>query len=159
MNHKDHKDHKEDKEDQKAKNVDDRAARNGREAYRPLPADTERIIREIIGAGIAVHRALGPGFLEPAYERALAIELRLRNLRVETQKIVLIQYRGEVVCRHRIDLIVEGVVIVEVKAVRRLRRLHQAQILSYQKATGCRAGLLMNFNVRTFIEGLQRFIR
>ena len=108
-NHKEHEDHKEEHQ-------------NGGAAYKPLPQQTERVIREIIGGAIAVHKALGP-------------------------------------CRHQLDLIVEDCVIVEVKAVRRLRRIHQAQILSYQKATGCRVGLLMNFNVRMLVEGLQRFIR
>jgi len=149
-NHEDHKEHKEDRGADSASIP---------ETYRPLPPRTELVVREIIGAAIAVHRALGPGFLEPVYERALAIDLRLRNLNFEQQKSILIQYRGEIVYRHKIDLMVENSVIVEVKAVRRLRRIHQAQILSYQKASGCRVGLLMNFNVKIMIEGLRRFVR
>jgi GxxExxY protein len=83
----------------------------------------------------------------------------IENFNVEEQKSILIQYRGEPVCRHRLDLLVENAVVVEVKAVRRLKRIHQAQILSYLKASGCRVGLLMNFNVTLFVKGLRRFVR
>ena len=89
----------------------------------------------------------------------LGIELRHRSLRAEVQKSIAIHYRGELVCRHRLDLVVEDVVVVEVKAVRKLRPIHQAQILSYLKASGYRVGLLMNFNVQLFVDGLRRFIR
>jgi GxxExxY protein len=142
MNHKAHKEHKDD-------------------IHEPIPAEVERIVRGVIGAGagIAVHRELGPGFIEPVYGRALCVELRHREFNVEEQKSILIQYRGEPVCRHRLDLLVENAVVVEVKAVRRLKRFHQAQILSYLKASGCRVGLLMNFNVTVFVKGLRRFVR
>jgi len=70
-----------------------------------------------------------------------------------------VQYRGETVSEYRLDLLVERCVIVEVKAVKKLRPIHQAQILSYLKASGHRVGLLMNFNVRLFVDGLQRFVR
>jgi GxxExxY protein len=140
MNHKAHQEHKD-------------------RLHEPIDAEVEHIVRVVIGAGIAVHRELGPGFIEPVYGRALCVELRHREFNVEEQKSILIQYRGEPVCRHRLDLLVENAVVVEVKAVRRLKRIHQAQILSYLKASGCRVGLLMNFNVTVFVKGLRRFVR
>ena len=144
MNHKEHEEHEEHKE---------------YKAHAPIDAATERIVREVIGAGIDVHKQLGPGFIEPVYDSALRIELRHRRLHFEEQKSIAIHYRGALVCQHRLDLVVEDVVVVEVKAVRKLRPIHQAQILSYLKASGCRVGLLMNFNVQLFVDGLRRFIR
>jgi GxxExxY protein len=168
MNHKEHKDHKEDKEDKedkgaKASTFFTAATMNGIGATGsktpPIAASTERVVREVIGAAIQVHRALGPGFIEPVYERAMRVELDCRNLRVARQKSILIQYRGKPLCRHQLDFVIEDVVIVEVKAVKWLRPIHQAQILSYLKASGCRIGLLMNFNVPLLIDGLRRFVR
>ena len=152
MNHKEHEEHKERKDEHKEEE-------RKREHYEPLAPEVEAAVRDVIGAGIAVHSALGPGFMEVVYDRALLIELRHRGRRAERQKAIEIGYRGELVCRHRLDLIVEGVVVVEVKAVKKLRPIHQAQLLSYLKASGCRVGLLMNFNVRRFVNGLQRFVR
>jgi GxxExxY protein len=119
----------------------------------------EQIVRDIIGCGLAVHRQLGPGFMEQVYERGMRIELRQKGLRFEAQKPIDVTYRDVVLCCHRLDLVVEGVVVVEVKAVKELRPIHEAQILSYLKASGCRAGLLMNFNVKMFVDGLHRFVR
>jgi GxxExxY protein len=157
MKHKDHEDHKEgmnheDHEDHKEEE-------RHKDEHEPLREQTEAIVRQVIGAGLAVHRALGPGFLEPVYDRALGIELGYRGLSIERQKPIVISYRGELVCRHRLDLVVEGAVVIEVKAVKKLRPIHAAQILSYLKASGCRVGLLMNFNVKMFVAGLQRFVR
>ena len=142
MNHKEHKAHQE-----------------IRKAPEPIASTTERIVRDIIGAAVAVHRELGPGFIEPVYGRAMIVELRHRNLRTEAEKPIDVHYRGELLCSHRLDIVVERVVVVEVKAVRRLRPIHHAQVLSYLKASGCRVGLLMNFNVPMLIEGLRRFVR
>ena len=142
MNHKEHEEHK-----------------DQLERYAPLPTSTERVVREVIGAGLSVHRALGPGFLETVYEQAIALELTLRDLSFQMQKPVAIHYRGHCICSHRLDMVVEDAVVVEVKAVRSIKRIHQAQVLSYLKASGCRVGLLMNFNVRLFVSGLQRFVR
>ena len=140
MNHKDHQGHK------------------GR-AYPLVDPEVERIVQQIIGAGLAVHRQLGPGFIEAVYEGAVAVELRYRGLSLERQSRIEVQYRGETVADHRLDLLVERCVVVEVKAVKKLRPIHQAQILSYLKASGHRVGLLMNFNVRLFVDGLKRFVR
>jgi GxxExxY protein len=138
-------------------NHEDHQAHQG--AFRPIDSAIERIVRETIGAGLAVHRQLGPGFVEPVYDRAIAVELRCRGLGFEQQHRVDITYRDEVVSQHRLDLVVEQCVVVEVKAVRKLLPIHQAQLLSYLKASGHRVGLLMNFNVRLFVSGLQRFVR
>ena len=102
-------------------------------AREPIAPEVERVIRDAIGAAIDVHKELGPGFIEPVYQRALIIALRHRRLRVDEQMSIEIRYRDELVCRHRLDLVVEGAVVIEVKAVRKLKPLHQAQILSYRR--------------------------
>jgi GxxExxY protein len=129
------------------------------QAHLPIPPTTEKIVHDVIGAAIDVHRGLGPGFIESVYCRAMRVELAHRRLRSEGEKAVQVHYRGELVCHHRLDLLVEGLVIVEVKAVRKLRPIHDAQVLSYLKASGCRVGLLMNFNVTKLLDGLRRFVR
>ena len=127
-------------------------------AFPPLDSALEDIVREVIGAGLAVHRELGPGFIERVYDRALAVELRHRGLRFEQQQRIDVRYRDEFVAHHQLDLVVERCVVVETKAVRKLRPVHQAQILSYLKASGFRIGLLMNFNGVTLKDGLRRFM-
>ena len=118
-----------------------------------------KITENIIGAAIAVHRALGPGLLESAYEACLAYELVDRRMSVERQKALPVVYRGvNVDCGYRIDLLVEREVIVELKAVEKLDPIHQAQLLSYLKLSGCKVGLLINFNVKILKSGIRRFI-
>ena len=102
---------------------------------------TERIIYCVL----KVHRALGPGFLEKVYRCALRIELRKQNLTAEVEKPVLVYYEGQKVGRHRLDFLVNGEVIVELKTVESLGRAHYAQVRSYPKATGLQLGLLVNF--------------
>jgi len=117
------------------------------------------ITERIIGAAIAVHRALGPGLLESAYEACLVFELAERGLSVEQQKPLPLVYKGvKVECGYRLDLLVEGAVIVEVKAVDELAPIHDAQLLSYLKISGCRVALLINFNVRVLKDGLRRIV-
>src|SRR4051812_28310530 len=100
---------------------------------------------QIIGAAIAVHRVLGPGLLESAYQACLAFELADAGLNIERQKPLPLIYRGVVVdCAYRMDIVVNGEVIVEVKAVECLDRVHDAQVLSYLKLSGCKVGLLIN---------------
>jgi len=106
----------------------------------------EELSKKIIGAAIEVHRELGPGFLESIYEEALKIELAEYGLKVESQKEVAIEYLGVTVGLHRLDLVVEGQVIVEMKAVKELTDVHLAQLRSYLKASGLRVGLLLNFS-------------
>jgi len=100
---------------------------------------------KIIGAAIDVHRYLGPGFIESIYEHALAIELRRRGLKVEEQVEVPVTYRGIEVGLHRLDLLVEGTIVVELKAVKNLENVHFAVVKSYLRATGKEHGLLLNF--------------
>jgi GxxExxY protein len=123
--------------------------------------ELNRLSEVIIGAAIAVHRELGPGLLESAYEACLQFELLDRGLHVERQKEMPITYRGHVVeSGYRIDLLIEGLVIVELKAVDKLHPIHEAQLISYLKLSGCHLGLLINFNVRVLIkDGLKRLVR
>jgi GxxExxY protein len=105
----------------------------------------DRLTRRVIQCIIQVHQTLGPGFLESVYRRALLIELRKRDLATETEKEVIIYYDGQTVGRHRVDLIVEGRVIVELKTVEALGKAHYAQLRSYLRATRLYKGLLVNF--------------
>jgi GxxExxY protein len=112
----------------------------------------------IIGAAIEVHHGVGPGMLESAYDACLAYELLQKGLRIERQKPMALVYRGQVLdVGFRIDLLVESLVVVEVKAVECLDRVHSAQLLSYLKLSGCKVGLLINFNVKWLVEnGIKR---
>jgi len=104
---------------------------------------------KIIGAAIVVHRALGPGLLEAPYEECLCHELEKLGLKFERQKPLPLVYGNvKLACAYRIDLVVENSVVVEVKAVAKLDRVHEAQLISYLKLSGLRLGLLLNFNVR-----------
>ena len=119
----------------------------------------DEMTEQVIGAAIQVHRALGPGLLESAYEACLAFELMERGLKVEQQKPLPVVYRQiKLDTGYRLDLLVEGVVIVEVKAVDRLAPIHDAQLLSYLKLSGCKVGLLINFNVKVLKEGIKRVV-
>ncbi len=124
-----------------------------------MPRNINDITEAIIGAAICVHRELGPGLLESAYEACLAYELTERKLQIERQKGLPVVYRGvELDCGYRIDLLVENEVIVELKAVELLEPIHDAQLLSYLKLSGCEVGLLINFNVRVLKDGIRRFV-
>jgi GxxExxY protein len=117
------------------------------------------ITETIIGAAISVHKELGPGLLESAYEACLAYELTERKLQIERQKALPVLYRGvKLDCGYRIDLLVENEVIVELKAVESLEPIHDAQLLSYLKLSGCEVGLLINFNVKVLKDGIRRFV-
>jgi GxxExxY protein len=113
----------------------------------------------IIGSAIAVHRELGPGLLESAYEACLEYELIDRGFIVERQKEVPVIYRGiRVDCGFRIDLLVDNLVIVELKSVEKLDRIHEAQVLTYLKLTKLHLGLLINFNVTRLMDGFKRLV-
>lgn len=115
--------------------------------------------KEIIGAAIEVHRQLGPGLLESAYEGCLAYELNQRGILFERQKPVPVVYKDvRLDCGFRLDLLVGGLVVVELKAVDRLAPIHQAQMLTYLKLTGCKLGLLLNFNVLKLRDGIKRVV-
>jgi GxxExxY protein len=121
--------------------------------------ELNRLSEIVIGAAIAVHRELGPGLLESAYEACVRFELLNRGLHVERQKELPVVYRGlKVDCGYRIDLLVDELIILEVKAVKKLLPIHEAQLLSYLKLSGCRLGLLLNFNVRVLRDGIKRIV-
>lgn len=126
-------------------------------------AEMEEIINSItssiIGAAVNVHRELGPGLLESTYEACLVHELAQEGIKVERQKALPVVYRGvRLDCGYRIDLLVQGQVVVEVKAVGRLEPIHRAQVLSYLKLSGCKVGLLINFNVKMLKDGVCRLV-
>jgi GxxExxY protein len=116
---------------------------------------TERILQ----CAIAVHKALGPGLLESTYEEALCVELEEAHLAYERQAPVPVVYKGKTVGEHRLDLLVERSVVVEIKAVARLDPVFQAQVLTYMKLSGCRIGLLINFHTPLLKQGIKRFVR
>lgn len=121
-------------------------------------ADKE-LTHSIIGAAIEVHRTLGPGLLESAYEECIARELTLRGLSFERQKALPVVYKEvKLECGYRVDLLVEGRVIVELKSVEALAPVHDAIVLTYLRLSGAPIGLLINFNVAVLKDGLKRFI-
>ena len=119
----------------------------------------QQITGEIIGAAIEVHRELGPGLLESSYEICLARELELRGISFEFELPLPLEYKGvRLDCGYRLDLLVAGAVIVEVKSVEKLAPIHDAQLLTYLKLTGVKVGLLINFNVVVLKAGLKRLV-
>ncbi|MCE9582507.1 MAG: GxxExxY protein [Planctomycetes bacterium] len=117
------------------------------------------ISEHVIGAAIEVHRAIGPGLLESAYDACLRQELKLRGLAVEPQRVLPIEYKGlKLDCGYRLDLLVEGQVVVEIKAVHALEPVHEAQLLTYLKLGGWKLGLLINFNVPLLKQGVRRLV-
>jgi GxxExxY protein len=121
--------------------------------------EEDRITEAIIGAGIEVHRHLGPGLFESTYEACLSFELAERQWRVERQKVLPVVYKGlQLEEGYRLDLLVADKVVVEVKAINALQPIHEAQLLTYLKLTGLRVGLLINFNVPLLKDGIKRLI-
>jgi GxxExxY protein len=119
----------------------------------------DEISRRIIGAAIEVHRHLGPGLLESAYETCLVFELKRLGLKLEEQKPLPVIYKDvKLDCGYRLDLIVEDEIIVEIKAVERLLPIHEAQLLSYLRLANKKVGLLMNFHVVVLKNGLKRIV-
>jgi GxxExxY protein len=113
----------------------------------------------ILGVAIAVHRELGPGLLESAYEACLEYELLRRGFAVERQKELPVRYQGLLVdAGYRIDLLVNGKVIVELKAVDQLHPIHDAQVITYLRLSGCKLALLLNFNVLLLKKGIKRLV-
>jgi len=121
------------------------------------PDDIETLTEKIIGCAIEVHRTLGPGLLESVYRECLVIELRRADFRVDVERQISFNYRGERVGGGlRLDLLVNDRVVIEVKAVERLHPVYLAQVITYLKISGHPAGLLMNFNETTLRAGLKR---
>lgn len=120
--------------------------------------EINKITEIIIGCAIEVHRALGPGLLESAYEECLAYELQLAGLRVERQKAVPVIYKEKKLdCGYRMDLLVENQVVLELKTVDALCPVHEAQVLTYLKFAKKEIGLLINFNVTVLKNGIKRY--
>ena len=121
--------------------------------------ESDPLTHSIIGTAIEVHRGLGPGLLESAYEACLLHELCLRGIKASTQQPLPVYYKDvRLECGYRLDLVVEGRVIVEVKSIKELAPIHEAQLLSYLKLSDCRKGLLINFNVKMLKDGIKRLI-
>ena len=119
--------------------------------------DINQLTGKVIGAAIEVHKALGPGLLESAYEECLSYELVLNKMHLERQKPLPVEYKGvKLDCGYRLDLVVENLLIVELKACDSLLPIHEAQLLTYLKLTGIKVGLLINFNVPVLKEGIKR---
>jgi GxxExxY protein len=125
---------------------------------RELSPEYAELTRKVIGCAIEVHKALGPGFLENAYEQALKIELGYRGLSFKCQCAYKLDYKGNPIGECRLDLVVEDKLVLELKAVDALHPIHTAQLLSYLKATRLPLGLLINFNVPVLKDGLRRLI-
>jgi GxxExxY protein len=114
----------------------------------------EDLTEQIIGAAVEVHRALGPGLLESAYEECLCRELHLRGLVFQRQVSLPVEYKGvNLDCGYRLDLVVQGEIILELKCVEHVLPVHEAQLLTYLRLTGKRVGLIINFNVATLVRG------
>ena len=134
-------------------------SQRGHEGHEPLPEATERIARSVIDAAIAVHRTLGPGLLESAYEACLAHELEVRGHSVVRQMALPVVYQTvKLDAGYRVDLMVDGTVIVEVKSVDALAPIHEAQLLTYLRLSDRRLGFLINFNVVLLKQGVKRMI-
>ena len=123
--------------------------------FEPIPDQDEVLAKKIIGAAIEVHRNLGPGFLESVYRKAMAYELSFKQIQVEEEKDILVPYKDIQIPGQRLDLKVGGRVIVEMKCVEKFAPIHQAQLISYLKATSLRLGLLINFKTQRVKDGIQ----
>jgi GxxExxY protein len=122
-------------------------------------SDVNALTSQIIGSAIEVHKSLGPGLLESAYEECLCHELRVRGVEFKRQKALPLEYKGVMLdCGYRLDVLVEDAVIVEVKACDRLEPIHKAQLLTYLKLTNLSVGLLLNFNVAVMRDGIVRVV-
>jgi GxxExxY protein len=128
-------------------------------AHQDLPDGLDGLARVIVDAGLTVHKTLGPGLLESAYEHCLVRELETRGVSSRRQVAAPIVYKDvKLDAGYRMDLVVENAIIIEVKAIEALSRLHEAQILTYLRLSGCRIGFLMNFNVTLFKNGVRRLV-
>jgi len=123
-----------------------------------MKSDINAVTDQVIGAAIEVHRTLGPGLLESAYQRALAHELRLCGVLFEEQKLCSVRYKDLLIeDAYRLDFLVEGSVVVEIKAIDSLAEIHDAQTLTYLRFSGCKIGLLLNFRCKVLARtGLRR---
>ncbi len=122
-----------------------------------MESDGNQVTQAVIGAAIEVHKALGPGLLESAYEQCLCRDLELRGVSLQRQRPVPLEYKGiELECGYRVDLLVEASVVVEIKAVTKIEPVHEAQLLTYMKLGRWKLGWLINFNVPLLKDGIRR---
>jgi GxxExxY protein len=121
--------------------------------------EEDKLSKEIIGAAIEVHSHLGPGLLESAYEECLCREMSIRGLTFERQKPLAVSYKGvKLDCGYRLDVVVGGLVILELKAVDQVESIHEAQLLTYLKLSDLKLGILINFNVPLLKDGIKRIV-
>ncbi len=119
----------------------------------------DELSNRVIGCAIEVHKTLGPGLLESAYERCLSFELLAAKIRHETQKEIVLNYKGtELDCGYRADFVIENELVVELKAVDKVLPIHEAQLLTYMKLANAKIGLLINFNAYLLKDGIKRFV-
>ena len=124
-----------------------------------MKRDFDSLSKQVIGLALEVHKQLGPGLLESTYEKCLAYELSSQGVQFETQKNLPVEYKGiKLDCGYRIDMLVEGKLIIELKAVDSLNHLHEAQLLTYMKLAEIKVGLLINFNTKLLRSGIKRFV-
>jgi GxxExxY protein len=123
-----------------------------------LPPELDLLVTQTIGAVLAVHRELGAGMSESVYAAAARVELAERGVPFESEKAVAVRYRGKLLCHQRLDLFVDSRLVVEIKSVEQIHAVHVAQLVSYLRLTGARAGLLVNFNVPILKQGLRRVV-
>jgi GxxExxY protein len=118
-----------------------------------------KLSSRIIGAAIEVHKALGPGLLESAYEECICYELSIGGLSLERQKPLAVQYKGiNLDCGYKLDVVVEDAIILELKSCEKIEPIHKAQLLTYLKLSGIKLGLILNFNVTLMREGIVRIV-
>ncbi len=121
--------------------------------------ELNKVTEQLIGAAIEVHKTLGPGLLESAYEECLCRELTLREISFARQRPLPVEYKGvKLDCGYRLDLLVAEAVVVEIKAVETIEPIHEAQLLTYLRLGGWKLGLLINFNVPVLKDGIRRRI-
>ncbi len=119
--------------------------------------DINQLSSKIIGAAIEVHKALGPGLLESAYEKCLCHELKLRGLSFDSQKPLPLLFKGEEIdCGYRLDVVVDNAIVLELKSCEKIEPIHKAQLLTYLKLSGLTLGLVLNFNVPAMRDGIVR---
>src|SRR2546426_2237214 len=123
-----------------------------------LSDELEDLIHRTIGCCIEVHRALGPGLFKRVYTRAVCLELSAKGISFETEKRYPVFYRDELICQQRVDFVVDGQLVLEIKSVDQLASVHRGQVLSYLRLSKLPVGLLINFNVAALPDGLKRVV-
>jgi GxxExxY protein len=137
------------------------AGRGGRYRMRipsPLSHEEELVMTAVIACAIAVHSELGPGFLESIYHKAMCVEFERRGMAFESERPVVVDYRGVPLRGQRVDLVVQDRIVVELKCVDRLHEIHERQVVSYLRSTGLRGGLLINFQTSLVKHGIRRVV-